>query len=215
MAFGMKTKENLKKLDVAFAKNSVAPGNDTVIRRGKRSWVVRWDAPSNISAELCYNFTYLAKNGRGRGDPWSLRQSGIYQQVDLKSNKSFWILLHPSASIKDQLHHFNGAFPIDRQNFGGHLLKGHTAFLSEATQGWDEYIENTRTQLDAIVSGVGTPSPEQSWQDIGWKGSILKRRPQELWWLRCLFRRLPTFGIASAATHASRECPKGFPRGHR
>ena len=104
--------------------------------------------------EICYNFSYLAKNGRGRGDPWSLRQSGVYQQVDLKSNKSLWILLHPSASIKDQLHHFNGAFPIYRKGLGGHFLDAHAAFLSEATQYWDEYIEDTRTQVDVIVSGV-------------------------------------------------------------
>ena len=41
MTFGMKTKENLKKLDTAFTRISVASGTDTVIRRGKRSWVVR------------------------------------------------------------------------------------------------------------------------------------------------------------------------------
>lgn len=29
----------------------------------------------------------------------------------------------------------------------------HTAILSEATRYWDEYIEDTCTQLNAIVSG--------------------------------------------------------------
>src|SRR5438045_1558114 len=78
-----------------------------------------------IALEFCYSIRYMEKNGRETGDPWSLRQSGVYQKVDAQTGNSTWILLQPAESIRQRLRKSLeelGEHTRDRDRFRYHIL---------------------------------------------------------------------------------------------
>ncbi len=63
-----------------------------------------------MNAEMAFVLKYPEYNGRSDGvNPWSNRQTGVYQSFDSKTKTSLWVLLSPRAQsaadcrIKDQL----------------------------------------------------------------------------------------------------------------
>lgn len=52
---------------------------------------------------MCYNIRYVELNGRNNGDPWSLRQIGVYEKINLETQSSYWILLQPSSAALQNL----------------------------------------------------------------------------------------------------------------
>jgi hypothetical protein len=102
-------------------------------------------------AEFCYNLRYVEKNDRNRGNQWSLRQTGIYQRVDLKCHRSTWILLQPSNYARKRLeenlkHQKKGSCSFEENPMLLHIL-----FLSAAESNWREYIADLQSQLDELV----------------------------------------------------------------
>ncbi|KAI9785127.1 MAG: hypothetical protein M1839_000765 [Geoglossum umbratile] len=96
--------------------------------------------------ELCYNIRYVEKNGRNSGDPWSLRQIGVYQQWKPDSRNSTWILLHPSENIHKRLHEIMGKMPLKSES----PMLLHILFLSSTAYNWGDYIEDLRSQAVAL-----------------------------------------------------------------
>ncbi|KAK4221299.1 hypothetical protein QBC38DRAFT_492315 [Podospora fimiseda] len=101
----------------------------------------------NQSLEFCYNIRYFEQNGRGRGNPWSLRQTGVYQKY--QSNKrSAWIVLNYSNYISDRV---RAAFaeessPIE-ELCEASPLSPHVFILSAAATNWRSYIESLRQKV--------------------------------------------------------------------
>ena len=95
---------------------------------------------------------YFEKNGRNRGNPWSLRQTGVYQQVTLTEGISNWIILQPSNSCRSQLD------KIMQSNTRGETLLAmnpmllHLHFLTAMAGQWEEYIQNLHDSLKELVS---------------------------------------------------------------
>lgn len=104
-------------------------------------------------SELCYIVQYVEKNGRDRGDPWSLRQTGVYEQVDIETGKSVWIILQPSSSARQCLE--QGLQTLDQDTYGRNTsdpMLLHSIFLLATADNWVEYIKHLHSQADEMVS---------------------------------------------------------------
>lgn len=102
-------------------------------------------------AEICYVLHYMAKNGRNRGDPWSMRQTAIYQQMCLESGRSSWILLHPSKDTRAQLEQELINFKETNDSEQNHMHL-HNTFLLSTAHNWEDYLEDLHQQLADLVS---------------------------------------------------------------
>ena len=97
--------------------------------------------------ELCYNVHHVEKNGRNRGDPWSLRQIGIYHQINLTTRRSSWIFMQPPSIVRDVIFR---TVKVDRFRENPMLL--HIDILSSITKNWPYYIEDISSEVDELVS---------------------------------------------------------------
>ncbi|KAK3356291.1 hypothetical protein B0T25DRAFT_536434 [Lasiosphaeria hispida] len=94
--------------------------------------------------EFCYNIRYFELNGRGRGNPWSLRQTGVYQKC-LDNKQSTWLLLNSSNYITDRISAaFRGQNRSIHESCKASQLLPHLFIFSAATRNWDLYTENLR-----------------------------------------------------------------------
>jgi hypothetical protein len=101
--------------------------------------------------EFCYNIRYFELNGRGRGNPWSLRQTGVYQRC-FSNKRSAWLLLNYSSYIGDRV---AAAFGEESNSIQGSCevppLWPHLFILSAATRNWGQYIEDLRRKVMRFV----------------------------------------------------------------
>lgn len=99
---------------------------------------------------MCYRLQYVAANGRKRGDPYSLRQTGVYHKHAGATNQSTWIILQPSKEMHRRVEEiFKNAQCSDILNKNPMLL--HVVFLSSMASCWDEYVEGLRLELETFV----------------------------------------------------------------
>jgi hypothetical protein len=59
-------------------------------------------ARSNLF-EVCYDIRYPERNGRGSGDPWSIRHTAVYYQYDSSKDTSMSLLIQPSKTLTRQI----------------------------------------------------------------------------------------------------------------
>ncbi|KAF2848276.1 hypothetical protein T440DRAFT_175165 [Plenodomus tracheiphilus IPT5] len=102
--------------------------------------------PKHHNFEIAYTLQFMEKNNRNRGDPWSLRQTGIYQQTTSGNHQSTWIFLHMSQSARMVLE------KAIREHLmclvGSHSPMTFHGLLIEATMSnWVEYVQNLDAQL--------------------------------------------------------------------
>lgn len=98
----------------------------------------------------CYNIQYFCRFDRPSNNPWRLRQTCVYQQVDLRSLSSFWILIQPPKVVLDALH---GALEIRCQQTHvsrDHPLTLHIVLLEILLSDWEDYIQDLRTEIGEI-----------------------------------------------------------------
>lgn len=141
-------------------------------------------------SELCYIVQYVEKNGRDRGDPWSLRQTGVYEQVDIHTGKSVWIILQPSSSTQQCLE--QGLQTLGQDSNGritSNPMLFHAIFLLATADNWVGYIKYLHTEADEMVSRThylhitcnrADMPRNSSFADFavqkGWKGMFFKAR---------------------------------------
>ena len=104
-------------------------------------------ANASIKEELCYNLHHVERNGRNRGNPWSLRQTGIYHQIDLTTKRSGWIFIQASGLTREEIFR---ALSVDRFRENPMLL--HLEVLFTMARNWPDYIEYLSSKLDELVS---------------------------------------------------------------
>ena len=105
-----------------------------------------------ILTELCYTVQYVEENGRKDGDPWSSRQTGVYQQVHSQTRKSVWIIIQPSKHTQEYLEQ---TFQDQGQKLYGpesNPMLLHTVILLTTSQNWEGYIEYLYSRFLKIVS---------------------------------------------------------------
>lgn len=106
--------------------------------------------------EICYNFRHVQRNGRGRGDPWSLRQTGFYHSYNHETEQSVWIILQPHSSIYDIIQDcFRSRHAMEMTPFTASLIL-HAQILASASSNWYPYIEQLWSKLDDLVSWLCT-----------------------------------------------------------
>lgn len=126
-AFGLKTQENHHVR--AIFHNHISP-----------------DATEGYYYEICYNLHYMAKNGRNRGDPWSLRQTGVYQKSYLSTGRSAWMLMQLAADTRIHLEEKLKSGGAPTQN----LMQFHTLILLSTGRNWTDYLEHLDAQLTEL-----------------------------------------------------------------
>ncbi|KAL0631044.1 hypothetical protein Q9L58_010100, partial [Maublancomyces gigas] len=99
-----------------------------------------------LSPESCYILRYVEQHQRpGRGNPWSVRQTGVYHKFEIPTQNNTWIFLQPCTRFIERLEQLNG---MDC-NFSVHLL-----LLSSSVGSWREYIdwlEEKFTELSGVA----------------------------------------------------------------
>ncbi|KAI2473463.1 hypothetical protein F4781DRAFT_192061 [Annulohypoxylon bovei var. microspora] len=110
----------------------------------------RWLDRALNTFEVCYTLRFFEENHRGTGDPWSLRQTGIYQRVDYSKRTSRFILIQPSLYIEKRLRcklhgmkQINSARHLD-------LFLIHITFLYATLVNWQNYITTQASELETL-----------------------------------------------------------------
>ncbi|OJD36867.1 ankyrin repeat protein [Diplodia corticola] len=104
---------------------------------------------STCSFEIAYNIKYVARHGRKYPkDPYSVRESGVYQKHTAASQQCTWILLQPSNELEERLqrHMFD---PL-ASNPNGHLLI-HALILLVASEDWREYVNYLEDEFSKLL----------------------------------------------------------------
>lgn len=96
----------------------------------------------------------MEKNNRRKGDPWSLRQSGVYQQISVSSRRSTWIILQPSNGVRAQLKQALESSLEQSREGDESTAYLHIIFLSSMAGNWQEYLEYLHSQVNAFVGAA-------------------------------------------------------------
>jgi hypothetical protein len=112
----------------------------------------------NNIAEFCYNLEYTELNGRTRGDPWSLRQCGVYQQICLKTHRSCWILLQVPNRARAKLDQALRSHSYKNSSRGVYPMVPHLIFISAMAANWQAYLQHLRSRLTTLVCRSPIPS---------------------------------------------------------
>ena len=98
--------------------------------------------------EVCYKIQYVERNGRDRGDPWSLRQVGIYQKLSSESGRSIWIFTRLPDILRVRLQQNL----IEAAGRDQSPMKFHAVLITVLGRNWAAYIEDLYSQLADLVS---------------------------------------------------------------
>ncbi len=98
--------------------------------------------------EMTYTFRYVINNGRAEGSQWSIRQTAIYQKMDVRTGCSTWILIQPNDAV---LRQFKNVC-LQSSDVAFHLMAPHLVFLGSAQVHWKAYIGQLRLALQLLVS---------------------------------------------------------------
>ena len=112
--------------------------------------------------EFCYNFKYVAQNGRPDRNPWSIRQVGIYEKFNVETGQSVWIVLQPSGRVYDRLKEGISskdwqASPVEKN--GRAVVASvliHAGILNTLGCEWGRYLEELNLQVQQLVRSVCT-----------------------------------------------------------
>lgn len=97
---------------------------------------------------------YMEKTNRRKGDPWSLRKSGVYQQISVSSRRSTWIVLQPSNGVRAQLEQaFESSLEQDQEG-NESAIYFHVIFLASMAGNWQEYLEYLHSQVTVFVGST-------------------------------------------------------------
>ena len=99
---------------------------------------------------MCYNIRFVELNERDSGDPWSLRQMGVYEKFKFQSRSSKWILLQPSPAALQALEDGLRSRGHDLHSFTNSMSL-HTRLLFTSSRQWPDYIDYLRAQLERLV----------------------------------------------------------------
>ena len=105
---------------------------------------------SNYILEISYNVRHFEKHGRDLQDPWSSRQSSVYQSYSHRNNTSIWILIQIPSRTRSHLERLNsegeGSSPDN------HPMDMHLHLLVSCEKNWGPYIGYLGNEVSLIVS---------------------------------------------------------------
>lgn len=102
--------------------------------------------------ELSYTIRFFEENKRQRGDPWSLRQTGVYQSTSrLEPFQSTWILIQPSADLEKRLKIKFELITKNAKLWQYRHLVFHLSILGASFVNWRSYCESLGKSLEQLV----------------------------------------------------------------
>jgi hypothetical protein len=104
-----------------------------------------------MNLEVCYTFRYMEKNGRTSGNPWSLRQTGVYQQTHLETGRSTWILLQPSSGLREHLRKLLLHSATRETSFTIDPMQLHQLILYMGLNQFGDFIEDLQSEIMQLV----------------------------------------------------------------
>ena len=113
------------------------------------SWseIRRHFSVTDLNGEVSYNLQFFEPHGRQLADPWSCRQSAIYQKFLLSENRSAWVVIYQPLLFHDSLQDAQiGALT--------HPMSLHLRYIRSATHYWRDYLKYRSSEL---LSFVGDP----------------------------------------------------------
>ena len=117
------------------------------------------DDMAEPSSEMTFVFKYPEHNGRSDGaDPWSIRQTGVYQGFDPLTRTSLWMLLNPRRNaaadtrIRGMLNDAEGSPQLHQQPPLIGLVVLSTYFAN-----WRTYMEFYEQEELRMVGNVPLP----------------------------------------------------------
>jgi hypothetical protein len=101
--------------------------------------------------EICYTVRYYERHGRDIHNPWSLRQTGLYQRVVVATQQASWIILQYSDTVKDAVIEKLERLTRDHSMMRQRQVLLHLAVLTSSLRNWDEYFEYQAAELEKLV----------------------------------------------------------------
>jgi hypothetical protein len=103
------------------------------------------------TTELCYNLRFVQHNGRTEGDPWSLRQIGVYQKYEGTTRRSVWIFISASDVPQQAIEAVRQSNAFDLEPRLSGIVAFHAALLETAALEWHTYLESLNAQIELLV----------------------------------------------------------------
>lgn len=112
--------------------------------------------------EICYNLKYAEKNNRLPEDPWSVRQTCVYQKFEYDCKRSTWILVQPSERARNRLQEvFKSRTTEDIDRSVHNPLDIHLLFISASAENWRWYFNYLEESLiDMVRLPLSTLHPQ-------------------------------------------------------
>lgn len=102
---------------------------------------------SDITTEIAYTYRYVINNGRTEGPRWSVRQTTVYQKMNMETGCSTWIFIQPNDIALNQ---FKAMCLLSSED-SEQPMAPHLAFLNAARMDWKSYIGHLRSLLQGLV----------------------------------------------------------------
>ncbi|KAH8708494.1 hypothetical protein GQ44DRAFT_463058 [Phaeosphaeriaceae sp. PMI808] len=92
----------------------------------------------DCSYYIGYNIKYVARHGRAfPTDPFSIRETGVYQNFSSSNQESSWVFLQASGYLQKRL---MGAFRLCDDTLPSKQFLLHAIILLDAAETWREYL---------------------------------------------------------------------------
>ncbi|KAI9788754.1 MAG: hypothetical protein M1816_006611 [Peltula sp. TS41687] len=140
--FGEKVGPVEESFSAFFAQLSPQPSITTAIGENVHS----------CSYEIGFNIKYVAEHGRSYpNDPYSIRETGVYQKYCSDTQTCNWIFIQPSDEFRDRLERAlvsaNDAAPMNQ-------FQIHVLVLLSVSENWRDYINYLEGTFSKLVSTV-------------------------------------------------------------
>ena len=110
----------------------------------------------NLMEEITYNLYHVEQHGRSNlKDPWSIRQTAVYQKFSFNDERSTWTMVQLAKPIRNIIEKvIAGAKPRSSTTRGHWLLPilVHTMILTMSQRKWKTYIHYLAERLASLVS---------------------------------------------------------------
>jgi hypothetical protein len=85
------------------------------------------------------------------GDPWSLRQIGVYQKYDGTNDRSVWIFISASDIPHQAVDAVRQSSTFHDERRQGAIVALHAVLLETAALEWRTYLESLNAQIELLV----------------------------------------------------------------
>lgn len=110
----------------------------------------------NLVEEITYNFYHVEQHGRSNlRDPWSIRQTAVYQKFSFKNENSTWIIVQLAKPIRNNIEKVIAGDGPPSSTTRGHWLLPiviHTMIMTMSQRNWKTYIQYLAKRLATLVS---------------------------------------------------------------